>query len=107
MIFIIKIKKLKMRNHKLVHNVVDKMLLYNHSLYIDDINQLIQSRQFNNNINYYLNQIISVLHGVLQTQNQYNVQNTSIVQSLKTCVFYILDNDGGMECCNKLLCSNQ
>jgi len=35
MIFIIKIKNLKMRNHKLVHNVVDKMLLYNHSLYID------------------------------------------------------------------------
>ena len=72
-----------MRNHKLVHHVVDKMLLYNHALYIEDINNIIQSRQFNNNINYYLGQITSMLSGVLQTQNQYNVQNTNIVQYLK------------------------
>ena len=96
-----------MRNHKLVHNVVDKMLLYNHTLYIEDINNLIQSRQFNNNINYYLGQITNILTGVLQTQNQYNVQNTNIVQYLKTCIFIILDNEKGVECCNKLLCSDQ
>jgi len=96
-----------MRNHKLVHNVVDKMLLYNHALYIEDINILIQSRQFNNNINYYLGQITNILTGVLHTQNQYNVQNTNIIQYLKTCIFIILDNDQGMECCNKLLCSDQ
>jgi len=96
-----------MRNHKLVHHVVDKMLLYNHALYIEDINNIIQSRQFNNNINYYLGQITSMLSGVLQTQNQYNVQNTNIVQYLKTCIFIILDNDKGMECCNKLLCCDQ
>lgn len=96
-----------MRNHKLVHNVVDKMLLYNHVLYIEDINNLIQSREYNNNINYYLGQINSILHGVLQTQNQYDVKNTNIIQSLKTCIFIILDNDKGIECCNKLLCSNQ
>lgn len=95
-----------MRNHKLVHTIVDKILLYNHILYIEDINLLIQSRQFNNNINYYLSQITNILNGILQTQNQYNVQST-IVQSLKTCVYIILDNDGGMECCNKLQCSDQ
>jgi len=97
-----------MRNHRLVHDIVDKMILYNHPLYIQDVNGLIQLRQFNNNINYYLGQIVIILGYLLQTQTQnlFNAQNPN-VQSLKTCIYGILDNEGGGECCNKLLCTNQ
>lgn len=93
-----------MRNHKLVHSVVDKLLLYNHSLYIEDINNLMQSRKFNSNINNYLYQICNILHIILQKQNHYDVEH-KIVQSLKTWIYLILDNDGGIECCNTLQCA--
>lgn len=88
-----------MRNHKLVHEVVQKMLEYNHVLYIEDINSLIESRQFNNNINHNLSEIVNILIG-LSPQNQNMVH---IRQSLRTYVHIILDNDGGAECCNKLM----
>lgn len=92
-----------MRNHKLVHEVVEKMLEYNHILYIEDINSLIESRQFNNNINYNLNHIVNILIR-LSSQNQNMVH---IRPSLKTYIHVILDNEGGEECCNKLMCTNQ
>ena len=92
-----------MRNHKLVNEVVDKILEYNHVLYLEDINSLIELRQFNNNINHNLSEIVNILRG-LSPQNQNMVH---IRQSLKTYVHIILDNEGGTECCNKLMCTNQ
>lgn len=104
-----------MRNHRLVQNVIDKMLEYNHQYYIDDIHELSSSRQFNNNINNYLVQIANILSTHLNNNqsntnqvnnNNQNSQNynLSLVASLKSYVYMILDNHNGFECCNKLMC---
>jgi len=66
-----------MRNHRLVQNVIDKMLEYNHQYYIDDIHELSSSRQFNNNINNYLVQIANIL----STHLNNNQSNTNQVNN--------------------------
>lgn len=96
-----------MRNHRLVHSVVEKMIEYNHQYYIDDIQELSTSRQFNNNINSYLTQIANILSTHLNTNNnQTNIPNYNInlIASLKSYIYMILDNNNGLECCNKLIC---
>jgi len=90
-----------MRNHKLVHSVVEKMLLYNHQFYIDDINELSTSRQYNNNINNCLSHMANVLTTHLNSNNGFN---NSLVASLKSYIYIILDNVNGIDCCNKLIC---
>lgn len=102
-----------MRNHKLVQLVVEKMLEYNHQYYIDDIIELSTSRQFNNNINNYLSQIANILNTHLNSNNsnQNNTQNnvnytSNLISSLKSYIYMILDNNNGIECCNKLICIN-
>jgi len=102
-----------MRNHNLVNNVVLKMLELNHQYYIDDIHELSSTRQFNNNINNYLIQIANILSTHLNNNNQSNNNqnnfqnyNTSLIASLKSYIYMILDNNNGLECCNKLMCVN-
>ena len=98
-----------MRNHKLVHSVVEKMIEYNHQFYIDDIQELSTSRQFNNNINSYLTQIANILSTHLNTNNNQNNipnYNNNLIASLKSYIYMILDNHNGLECCNKLLCND-
>jgi len=99
-----------MRNHKLVQLVADKMIEYNHQYYIDDIIELATSRHYNNNINNYLNQLANILNthlaGNFNINNSVNPNNT-LISSLKTYIYMILDNNNGMECCNKLICADQ
>lgn len=99
--------KALMRNHKLVNDVIDKMLEYNHQFYIDDIIELSTSRQYNNNINNYLTQIANILNSHLNSNNQANSNYIiGLRSSLKSYIYMILDNFNGTECCNKLMCIN-
>ncbi len=96
-----------MRNHRLVQLVVEKMIEYNHQFYIDDIQDLSTSRQFNNNINSYLTQIANILSTHLNTNNNQNNipnYNSNLIASLKSYIYMIIDNNNGLECCNKLMC---
>lgn len=93
-----------MRNHRLVNSVVEKMIEYNHQYYINDIQELATSMQFNNNINNCLTQIANILSTQINlNNNQTNILNINLVSSLKSYIYMILDNNG-LECCNKLMC---
>lgn len=99
-----------MRNHRFVQLVVNKMIEYNHQYYIDDIIELARSRQFDNNINNNLNQLANILNthlaGNFNVNNALN-PNVTLISSLKTYIYMILDNNDGIECCNKLICADR
>ncbi len=96
----------------MVQLVIEKMLEYNHQFYIDDIQELSTSRQFNNNINNYLVQIANILNTHLnnnqnnQTNQNNQNYNFNLITSLKSYIYMILDNNNGIECCNKLICKD-
>lgn len=85
-----------MKNHKFVEEIVSKMLLYNHTIYLNDINKIILSNVYNNDINNCLTNIINILN--TPNTNQITTKNT-----LKDFVYRILEFSEGIECCNKLI----
>jgi|LakMenE18May11ns_1017448.scaffolds.fasta_scaffold9937670_6 hypothetical protein len=85
-----------MKNHKFVEEIVSKMLLYNHTIYLNDINKIILSNVYNNDINNCLTNIINILN--TPNTNQITTKNT-----LKDFVYRILEFSEGIECCNQLL----
>lgn len=84
-----------MRNHRLVEEVVEKIILYNHPNYLDDINKIIGSNKYNSDINNCLLNIINILN----TPNQ---DNRMIKNSLKNYIYRILEFTDGVNCCNEL-----
>ena len=87
-----------MRNHKLVEEIVEKLILYNHSYYLEDINKLMLSNKYNNDINGCLSNIINILNTSNENQNSLMVKN-----SLKNYVYRILEFNDGFNCCNELI----
>ena len=85
-----------MRNHKFVEEVTTKMLLYNHNLYLADINKIILSNEYNNDINNCLTNIINIL-------NSPNANQTITKNTLKDYVYRILEFSDGINCCNQLI----
>jgi hypothetical protein len=85
-----------MRNHKLVEEIVEKLIIYNHSYYLEDINKLMLSNKYNNDINECLSNIINILN----TSNQNGIM---IKNSLKNYVYRILEFNDGLKCCNELI----
>jgi len=87
-----------MRNHKFVEEIVEKLLLYNHSYYLEDINKIILNNKYNNDINTCLSNIINILNTINQNQNIIIIKN-----SLKNYIYRILEFNDGINCCNEII----
>ncbi len=95
-----------MRNHRFTEEVANFMLEYNHSIYINDIRELVNINQYGNDISVYLTNIIEILERNLNVINS-NTSNASNLyvhkRALKTNIFRILEDQNGIRCCNKLI----
>lgn len=106
-----------MRNHRYVSKVLTTMISLNSSEYIADIDEMITSGAYNNDINIYLSNISNLLNcyllvigGISDTnRNQNNNNPERIKNTIITNLFRILaytDNNEGKRCCDKLINEN-
>lgn len=111
-----------MRNHRYVDEVYNAMISFNSDEYISDIDDLINTNSFNEDINIYLANISNLLNSHLQQtsnfnnnnlnlnnmpSNYYNITLTRLKNSIKTNLFRILSFNDGKRCCDKLACIYQ
>ena len=106
-----------MRNHRYVSKVLTMMISLNSSEYIADIDEMITSGDYNNDINIYLSNISNLLNcyllviGGITDNNNRNQNNNPerIKNTIITNLFRILaytDNNEGKRCCDKLMNEN-
>ena len=104
-----------MRNHRYVDEVYNAMISFNSDEYISDIDDLINTNNFNEDINIYLANISNLLNSHLQQTSNFNNNNlnlnnitlTRLKNSIKTNLFRILSFNDGKRCCDKLACIYQ
>ena len=110
-----------MRNHRYIDEVYNAMISFNSNEYISDIDDLVNTNSFNQDINIYLANISNLLNTHLQQTsnfnnnlnlnnmptNYYDIVLTRLKNSIKTNLFRILTFNDGRRCCDKLACINQ
>lgn len=82
-----------MRNHAFVEDVASKMLLYNNSEYLIDLDEVISSNKYGN--------VISNL--LIQIKNILSNDNMIIKNSLKKYIYQILLIENGHKCCLEII----
>jgi hypothetical protein len=103
-----------MRNHKFVEQVAQAMITYNNTFYIEDINELIVNNIYGNDISTYLTNIINILNGMINNNNniyQTNINNlnnntTIIKNALKMYIIRILNLNNGYDILRQLICED-
>lgn len=103
-----------MRNHKFVEQVAQAMITYNNTFYIEDINELIINNIYGDDISTYLTNIINILNGMINNNNniyQTNINNlnnntTIIKNALKMYIIRILNFNSGYDILRQLICED-
>lgn len=101
-----------MRDHKFADKVVQAMLTYNNSYYIDDINMIINNNTYGDLASNYLNAIVTILNNIINSNNNLNPNAnvnyylTTAINTLKMYIFRILELNNGSAILKKIICED-